>query len=173
MRFSPAAVSLAVLLAISSSVGVGQKPTPADPRSVSWAQRGAASLASGKLDQATDAFETALALDPRNRNAFVGLAEVAHAQSLPGKEIRFYDEALQLDPQNVALLQAQGVAMLSRGAVESARANLAKIKENCKSRCDAADKLASAIASNKVQPPRMVSTSEVAPAGAPGKPVKE
>jgi len=171
MRFTPAAVSLAIVLAITSSGSIGQKPSPLDPRSISWSQRGAAALAAGGLDLATDAFETALALDPRNRGAFVGLAQVAHAQGLPGKEIRFYDEALLLDPQDVNVLQAQGVAMLSRGAVESARGNLAKIKTVCKKGCDAASRLASAITTN-VPAPRIVSTSELKPV-ASGAPVKE
>lgn len=171
MRFTPAAVSLAVVLAVTSSGSVGQKPSPLDPRSISWSERGAAVLADGKLDQATDAFETSLALDPRNRGAFIGLAQVAHAQGLPGKEIRLYDEALLLDPQDVNVLQAQGSAMIARGAIESARGNLAKIKTVCKKGCDAANRLAKAITTN-VPAPRIVSTIELKPVPS-GAPVKQ
>jgi tetratricopeptide (TPR) repeat protein len=170
MRFTPAAVSLAVVFAITSSGTMGQKPNPLDPRSIQWSERGGAALAAGKLDDATDAFETSLALDPRNRGAFIGLAQVAHAQGLPGKEIRFYDEALLLDPQDVNVLHAQGTAMLARGAVESARGNLAKIKTVCKKGCDAANRLARAITTN-VPAPRMVSTTDLkaVPSDAPVK----
>ncbi|HEX7858605.1 MAG TPA: tetratricopeptide repeat protein [Sphingobium sp.] len=169
MRFTPAAVSLAVLLAVSSSISHGQKPTSIDSRSVQWAERGAAAYTAGNFNGATDAYETALALDPRNSVAFVGLARIARSQDLPGKAIRYYDEALDLDPKDVTILQQQGVAMLEKGAVESARSNLARIKESCKSRCTAADELAAAIASNSAQPQRIVATSELkpVPTGAP------
>lgn len=160
MRFTPAAVSLAVLFAVTSSVSIGQKPSSLNARSVQWSERGVSAFAAGNLDGATDAYETALALDPRNQVAFVGLAQIAQAQSLPGKAIRYYDEALSLDPKDVNSLQQQGIAMLEKGAVESARGNLAKIKQSCKT-CDAADRLASAIASNNVAPPRIVAASEV------------
>ncbi|MET0238580.1 MAG: tetratricopeptide repeat protein [Sphingobium sp.] len=161
MRFTPAAVSLAVVLAISSSASLGQKPSSLSPRSIQWSEKGVAAFAAGDLDGATDAYETALTLDPRNRVAFVGLAEIAHKQDLPGKAIRYYDEALSLDPKDVSALQNQGLAMLEKGAVESARGNLARIKQNCKSRCDAADQLASAIEDKPVAPPRIVSTGDL------------
>ncbi|HEX7874242.1 MAG TPA: tetratricopeptide repeat protein, partial [Sphingobium sp.] len=93
MRFTPAAVSLAVLLAVSSSISHGQKPSSLDPRSIQWSERGVAAFAGGNLDGATDAYETSLALDPRNRVAYVGLAQIAQSQELPGKAIRYYDEA--------------------------------------------------------------------------------
>jgi cytochrome c-type biogenesis protein CcmH/NrfG len=163
MRFTPAAVSLAVLFAVTSSVSHGQKPVTLNPGSIQWSERGVAAFTAGDMMGATDAYETALVLDPRNRIAFVGLAQIAQTQNLPGKAIRLYDEALSLDPRDVTSLQAQGLAMLEKGAVESARGNLARIQENCKTRCTAADRLASAIASNGVAPPRIVSTSELKP----------
>lgn len=160
MRFTPAAVSLAVLLAISSSISHGQKPSPVDARSLQWSEMGVAAYAAGNLNGAMDAYETSLALDPGNRVAYVGLAQIAQAQDLPGKAIRYYDEALSFDPKDVNALQQQGIAMLERGAVESARNNLARIKQNCRSECAAADKLATAIADNSVRPPRIMAASD-------------
>lgn len=165
MRFTPAAVSLAVLLAVSSSISHGQKPSTVDPRSIQWSERGVAAYSAGKFDAATDAYETSLALDPANRVAYVGLAQVAQSQELPGKAIRYYDQALSLDPKDVNALQQQGIAMLEKGAVESAKGNLARIKENCRTDCAAADKLATAIADNNVHPPRIVSVSDKATPG--------
>ncbi len=171
MRFTPAAVSLAILFAVTSSVSLGQKPASIDPRSVQWSDRGGAAFTAGNFDGATDAYETSLVLDPRNRASFIGLAQVAEAQKLPGKAIRYYDEALSFDPKDVVALRAQGLAMLEKGAVESARANLAKIKENCKSGCAAADQLASAIASHGAAP-KVVASSDAKP-GPGGVAVKE
>lgn len=168
MRFTPAAVSLAALFAVTSSVSIGQKPQSVDPRSAQWSDRGTAALAAGNLSGATDAYETALVLDPANRTAFVGLAQVADAQKLPGKAIRYYDEALSLDPKDVSALRSQGLAMVEKGALESARGNLAKIKESCKARCEAADQLSGAIAKAGVALPRIVAATDVqrAPVGA-------
>ncbi|MCE7798361.1 tetratricopeptide repeat protein [Sphingobium sufflavum] len=163
MRFTPAALSLAVLLAVTSSASLGQKPIVLNPQSISWSDRGTAAFTSGDLDSATDSYETSLVLDPRNRTAFVGLAQVADAQKLPGKAIRYYDEALSLDPKDVTALRAQGLAMIEKGALESARANLAKIRENCKAPCVAADQLANAIATRGVVPPRIVAASDLKP----------
>ncbi len=145
MRFTPAAVSLAVVLALTSSVSIGQKPDPIHPQSLMWLQQGQAALGAGAYDKAVDAFETALVIDPRNRNAYLGMAQVSRARQLPGKAIRFYDEALRLNPQDVATLQAQGQAMIAKGAIASARGNLAKITALCKSGCEAATQLGSAI----------------------------
>ena len=51
-------------------------------------------MAAGKLEQAEDALETALAVDPRNRGAFVDIARVAEKQHLFGKAIRMTSKAL-------------------------------------------------------------------------------
>ena len=91
MRFSPIAVALALSLAAVSSVGNGQKPDDQiNPKSIALLQQGEAYRRAGNLSGANDAIETALAVDPRNRAAFLALARVAQAQQLPGKAIRLY-----------------------------------------------------------------------------------
>jgi hypothetical protein len=92
--------------------------------------------------------ETALVVDPRNREAFKQLAEIARVQQLPGKSIRFYREALTIEPNDVAALRGQGEAMVQKGALGRARENLAKIRTLCgkEAECAAATTLAAAIA---------------------------
>ena len=102
--------------------------------------------AAGNLEGANDALESALAVDPRNREAFVVLAEIARGRGLPGKAIRLYREALALEPNDVAALRGQGEAMVAKGAVEKARANLERIRTICKTACADANLLAAAIA---------------------------
>ena len=102
--------------------------------------------AAGNLDGATDVLETSVAVDPRNRAAFILLAEVADARGLPGKAIRLYREALLLDPNDTRALRGQGEALVQRGAVARAKDNLAKIKTLCKSDCADATALAAQIA---------------------------
>jgi Tfp pilus assembly protein PilF len=155
MRFSPAAVALAFVLASVSSSVESQKPDDQiDPRSLALLARADAARTTGQLSQAQDLLETALAIDPKNRGAYIAMGKVATAQALPGKAVRFYREALSIDPNDVAALSGQGVALVDRGAVEAAKANLAKVRTLCKAECAPATTLAAAIA--KGPPPAVV-----------------
>ena len=155
MRFLPAAAVLALALAAVSSSGQSQKPDDQiNPRSLALLRQGEAARAVGNLAAANDALETALAVDPRNRAAFVALGRVAQAQALPGKAIRYYQDALDLDPTDIPALSAEGDALVQRGAVDRAKANLAKIRTLCKAECPAAVTLAAVIA--KGPPPPVV-----------------
>ena len=158
MRFSPAAVALALVLATVSSSVESQKPDDQiDPRSVALMTKADAARAAGQLSEAQDLLETALAIDPRNRAAYVAMGRVATAQALPGKAVRFYREALAIDPNDVTALSGQGVALVDRGAVERAKENLVKIRTLCKTECAPATTLAAAIAKG---PPQAVVTAQ-------------
>jgi len=155
MRFSPMAVALSLtLLAVSSGVNGQRADDQINPKSMALLAEGQAQLRAGNLTAANDALETALAVDPRNRAAFIALGHVAQAQALPGKAISLYFEALSLDPNDVTALSAQGEAMVQKGAVERARANLARVKTLCKTECAPATQLAAVIA--KGPPPTVV-----------------
>lgn len=160
MRFTPASIALAVVLTTVSSVGLSQKPdSQISPQSVEWQKAGEAARRAGNLDGATDALESALAIDPRNRTAYVELAEVARAQGLQGKAIRLYKEALLLDPTDIAALSGQGEAMMEKGAVTSAKDVLAKAQALCKGDCAPVGKLAAAIQKG---PPAVAMTDKTA-----------
>jgi Tfp pilus assembly protein PilF len=88
-------------------------------------------MAAGKLEQADDALETALAVDPRNRGAFVDLARVAERQHLFGKAMRMTSKALLLEPNDPDALAVQGEAMVEMGATARAQANLQKLQSIC------------------------------------------
>lgn len=165
MRLTPIALSVALAFATMASAGHGQKPDhQIDPRSTALVQQGQALIASGQYGAATDALESALVLDPRNRAAYVGLARVAQGQKLPGKAIRLYVEALKLEPNDVTALAGQGEALVQRGAVERAKQNLAKIKEVCGNPCPQATTLAAEIAKG---PPAEMMAAARTPTTAP------
>jgi len=125
-----AAIGL-TLLTISTSLS-GQRPDDQiDARSLALLEKGKAARAAGNLQGATDLIETALVVDPRNRGAFVTLADIARAQNLPGKAIRLYREVLLLEPNDLAALKGQGEALVQKGAVEKAKENLARIRKLC------------------------------------------
>lgn len=139
------AATLAVVC-LSTSLS-GQKPDDQiDPRSMQLLAEGKAARSAGNLDGATDLIETAAAVDPRNRAAFVTLAQIADTRGLPGKAIRLYREALLLEPNDVSALSGQGEALVQKGAVNLAKDNLAKIRKLCKAGCGEANELAAAIA---------------------------
>lgn len=148
MRFTSVSVALA-LAAVSISTSLhGQRPDDQiDPRSVALVEKARAARAAGNLAGANDLLESAVVVDPRNRQAFILLAEVARAQDLPGKSIRFYREALTIEPNDAVALAGQGQALVDKGAVARARENLAKIKTLCGTKpCGEATLLAAAIA---------------------------
>ncbi|HKR18317.1 MAG TPA: hypothetical protein VJM79_03345 [Rhizorhapis sp.] len=162
MRFTPASIALALALATVSSAGIGQKPdAQIDPMSVAWLEKGEASQKAGDLQGANDAYETSLAIDPRNRKAFSALGEVARLQGLTGKSIRFYREALLLDPTDLDALAGQGEAMVDKGAIAKAKENLAKMKNICRSTCGEIAMLSAAIEKGGAAP--QLTSKDVAP----------
>lgn len=160
MRISlvSAAAALA-LLSVSTSLNAQHADDQIDARSVALLERGKAARAAGDLDTANGLIESALAVDPRNRAGYLVLAEIARTQGLPGKAIRFYREALTLEPNDQAALRGQGEAMVQKGAVERAKENLARLKTLC-GNCADATQLAAAIAKG----PPATATAQVVPA---------
>ena len=153
MRFSPAAIALSLVLATVSSVSYSQTAdVEVKQRSVEFMQLGEKAQNEGNLELATDLFETALAVDPRNGSAFIALAQIARVQGLPGKSIRLYREALILDPNNLDALAGQGESLVERGAVEKAKLNLSRIKTLCRTKCEQTDQLATVITRSETGP---------------------
>ena len=101
------------------------------PKSIELQRQAQALMAAGKLEQAEDMLETALAVDPRNRGAFVDIARVAEKQHLFGKAIRMTNKALLLDPNDPDAIAVQGEAMVEMGATARAQANLQKLQTIC------------------------------------------
>ena len=148
MRYTPASILLASALALSASSGFTQQSAVSEPspRAAEWIAKGNSALKAGDLAQAQDDFETALLLSPDQPSIYMQLAAIARAQKLPGKAIRYYGRALELDPGNQLALQGEGLAMMDKGATESARQTLEKLRLLCKTSCASAEPLAAAIA---------------------------
>ncbi|HEX5237702.1 MAG TPA: hypothetical protein VFW39_04475 [Sphingomicrobium sp.] len=101
------------------------------PKSAELQHQGQALLGNGKLEQAEDMLETSLAVDPRNRWAYVDLARVAEKQHLFGKAIRMTQKALIIEPNDPDAIAVQGEAMVEMGATPRAQENLAKLEKLC------------------------------------------
>ena len=115
------------------------------PRSVELQKEGRALMAAGKFEAAEDMLETALAVDPRNRWAFVDIARVAERQHLYGKAVRMTNKALELEPNDPEAIAVQGEAMVQLGAVARAQANLQKLQTVCRPGCPQIAELTAAI----------------------------
>jgi len=139
-------VSLSALaVAAPASVSGQRTDDQIVPKSVELQQRGKALISAGKLDDAEDLLETSLAIDPRNRWAFVDLARVAEKQRLFGKAIRMTNKALMLEPNDTDALAVQGEAMVEMGAVARAQINLQKLQTICTKGCPQVAQLSAAI----------------------------
>ena len=143
--FAPVVAVAFMALSLSAPVS-GQRPDDQiAPQSVTLQHQGESLLSSGKLEQAEDAFEAALAVDPRNRWAFVNLARVADKQGLFGKAIRMSNKALLLEPNDPDAIAVQGEAMVELGALARAQANLQKLQTICTKGCPQLAQLSAAI----------------------------
>ena len=132
MRSMPRLLVVAFMSLSLASPVVGQRADDQiQPKSVELQREARALLGAGKLEQANDVLETALAVDPRNRGAFVDLARVAEKQHLFGKAFRMTNKALLLEPNDPDALAVQGEAMVEMGAVARAQANLQKLQSIC------------------------------------------
>ncbi len=164
MRFSPAAIALSLSLATVSSVSFSKRADhEINPQSLAMSHEGAAALKTGDKNAAIGWYETALAVDPLNRTAYVALAEIARDQGLKGKSIRMYKEALEIEPNDQKILADQALVMVSKGAIEPAQKNLARLQLLCQSNCTAVDAISSAIDKAKEKPVVQASAVEITP----------
>lgn len=134
---------ISVLLASSASAAVSDDVLK--PQSVHMVTIGNAALVKGDAKSAIDAFEAAIAADPKNVAAYKGMARGYEALGLPGKAVRFYREALALNPSDLEALESQGNVLIARGATARAQVNLARIKALCKTACAPAARLETAL----------------------------
>jgi tetratricopeptide (TPR) repeat protein len=133
-------------LALAAPVAGQRSDDQIQPKSVELMHQGQALMTSGKLEDAENALETALAVDPRNRWAYVDLARVAERQHLFGKAVRMTDKALLIEPNDPDAIAVQGEAMVEMGATARAQENLQKLQTICGSKgCPQISQLSAAI----------------------------
>lgn len=164
VRFSPAAIAMSACLAIMSSASISKR---ADyeilPLSTELVTQGDAAAKAGSKEDAAGLYETALAVDPRNKQAYIALARLVSGQGLSGKSIRYYDEALEIDPNDMTALSEQADVMVSKGGLSAARKNLARLKAICRTDCSVVDKLAMSIKTAGQKPALQASAVKVKP----------
>ncbi|MGH6788015.1 MAG: tetratricopeptide repeat protein [Novosphingobium sp.] len=161
MRFAPAAAALSLLVAVSASVGYSAPPSALDPRAAALLAQGRAEVAAGRADDAIDAFEAALAVQPGSVAVYLELANATRLQGMQGKALHYYRQALARDPQNPLAIAGEGVALVEKGALEKARRNLARLEQLCGADCAPTRDLAAALAKGPAQ--RVVTAEQIKP----------
>lgn len=160
MRYTPAAVALSLLVAVTASTSFSAPPAvQLDARAAVLVTAGRAALAAGQVDQAVDDYEAALAIQPGHATIVLSLAEAARRQGMPGKALHYYRQILDREPNNEYAISGEGAALVEKGAVEKARLNLARLETLCGKDCAPSKQLAAAIARGPA--PRVVTAEQV------------
>ena len=139
-----------------------------NPRSMSFTTSGESLLNTRKAEDAIAQFETALAVDPKNVRAYIGMARAHDMLGLPGRAVKFDREGLTIEPNNLPALEEQGEALVDRGATARAKQNLERIRDLCARECVQAERLAAVIAKG---PPAVESAESAAKADTTPMPV--
>lgn len=161
MRYTPAAVAMSLLVAVTSSASYSAAPEALDPRASALLEAGRSQLDSGNVDAAIDAYEAALAVSPGSTAIFLGLAEATRKQGMQGKALHYYREALEADPRNLKALAGEGAALVEKGAVDKAKRNLTRLQGLCGDACEESRELAAVIA--KGPAPKVVTAAAIKP----------
>lgn len=161
MRYTPVAVALSLLAAVTSSISLSAPVQQLDPRAVALIGQGRAAVAAGDVNGAIDAYESALTVEPGSVQVLLGLADATRRQGMQGKALHYYRVALSSDPRNITAIAGEGLALAEKGASEKAGLNLARLQTLCGKDCSETKALAAAIA--KGPAPKMVAVDEVKP----------
>lgn len=160
MRYTPAAIALSLLAAVTSSVSFSAPPRQLDARALSLINQGNSAVSSGNINAAIDAYETALTIEPGSAQIYLLLGDATRKQSMQGKALHYYRLALQAEPGNLMAISGEGAALAEKGALDKAQRNLARLEGLC-GNCDAARQLSAAIL--KGPAPKIVTADAVKP----------
>ncbi|WP_229814086.1 tetratricopeptide repeat protein [Novosphingobium colocasiae] len=162
MRYTPAALALSLVAAISASASFSAPPEQLDPRAAALVEEGRTAARAGDLDSAIDAYESALTVQPGSVSVLLGLADATRRTGMQGKAVHYYRAALEADPRNLDAISGEGLALAEKGALDKAGRNLTRLKSLCGNDCPQAQALATAIASGPAKP-RVLTAEAVTP----------
>lgn len=147
MQFFPRLLLVSLAgFALAAPLAAQRPDDQIQPKSVELMHQGQALIAAGKLEDAENLLETSLAVDPRNRWAYIDLARVAEKQHLFGKAIKMTNKALLIEPNDLDAIAVQGEAMVEMGATARAQENLQKLQKICGTKgCPQLSQLSTAI----------------------------
>jgi tetratricopeptide (TPR) repeat protein len=161
MRYTPAALALALLAAVTSSVSLSAPRDDLDAQTLALLSQARADLKAGRASEAIGGIEAALVRRPGSVTVLLRLAEATRANGMQGKALHYYRKVLERDPRNIVAIAGEGRALAEKGAVEKAQRNLARLTEMCGRKCGPTREVAAAIARGPAQ--RVVTAQAVSP----------
>ncbi|MFC3050916.1 tetratricopeptide repeat protein [Kordiimonas pumila] len=99
-----------------------------------------------KSDDAMVLYERALVANPSNVDALVGLARTHEILGSVGKGLKYYRQALEIEPDDTSALEGQAVAFIKRDMTDRAKDNLDKLVKLCPEGCASLSIVEAAIA---------------------------
>ena len=96
-------------------------------------------------------YERALVANPANIAALIGLGRTHEKGGRVGKSLKYYRQALELEPNHLDALGLQGKAFLSKEMLDRAEANRDKLSRLCPQSCQQLDDLEVAIEGYKAE----------------------
>jgi predicted TPR repeat methyltransferase len=101
--------------------------TPADDRADYYSNLGIIFQSTGRLDQASDAYRRAIAIDPRNANAHNNLGVLLRATGKQSEAEAAYRTAIQLEPDHIDAYTNLGILLNGLKRTEEAAACARKV----------------------------------------------
>jgi Tfp pilus assembly protein PilF len=124
-------------------------PAGADQRSELAMNAGVRAIQAQDWKAAVSRLESAIVFDPGNADAFERLGYAHQQLGNPDKALKYYRIALEIEPNHAAALSRRGMALLSAGNVEEAKADLQRLSRRCGTGCAPHDELQRALDSQR------------------------
>lgn len=126
-RVRPPAQALALFQRADQQLEQADKPD-ASARFALCLGRGRAALALGRLDQARQAMQCALQIEPGNPAALNGLGVISDLEGHNEAAEQYFREALEIDPGNTAAANNLALSLLAAGDPQAAIARLETLR---------------------------------------------
>lgn len=146
-------LALLAALAASPTAEAGKYTERYAKVSEALVAKGKAALEKGDYKAAAQAFEQAVVANPRNALGFtyLGVTKLRMGERPLAK--KYFDTALEIDPNQIQALSWAGQADLSASNLESAEAKLRRLSRLCGPNCIEYKQLSEAVSSYKTSNP--------------------
>lgn len=144
--------------AILAGALLAAAPAPAGPVE-SLMARSRAAEAKGHFDDAIGLMQAAVVAAPARAETYVALASLYARRKEPQFALKYYEEALYIDPTLAAALLGAGQADLALGDLGAAKRKLTRLEQSCGHDCPETVRLRAAIGAGKSAGPDATSAS--------------
>ena len=149
MLFSKILLSISAASALTIAVAA-QAETKFQKVSSQLVAQANAALETKQFVDAQLLYERALVAAPANTKALIGLGRSHEEQGRVGKGLKYYRQALEIEPNDQTALEVQALAFLKRDMKERADSNREKLARLCASGCAALASVETAIEAYQV-----------------------